>query len=541
MQGSVPASPLFPAPWAAILAVCILVGLLLRLWPAGTVPLWIDEGYSYWFSTRDWRFLWEVVPRYETVPPLFYAVLKGWRMVAGSSELALRMPSIIAGVLLIPVVALAGRRAGGPAQGPALGVLAAAAAALWPMHITYSMEARGYAAAVLGTGLVLMGGLRIVTAPAALCQPIRQKTRRRTTSEAPERSLLAAGLAVATGMALLVWMHPLGTVTALVAGLFLVGWWLVRLRGNGWAFLRLLAVAAVAAALLWPNRAYLESLAGRDVSGFWAKAPEVWRLVQMTLAVHASPLPPPAIPVELKLRLALAAIVLPGGLFGLFRALRDRPERRAILAFVVILAGGHWLGIVGLTYLKQPVLFPRTLLIGLPPTLLIVAGLPWAFPPRGWTAVAAGLTGCLLASALITARQGHPERVPYDRMVMAIATAPAEDRRAPVLVFPAQAMTVLDYYDDRQGLTLDLRGLPRDVPDFSRRPPRLGVGPMKPEDGAAVETRAGGATALWLVLVQPQYDPDGLILARLATLGYRVETVIDAGPEGALYHLRQGQ
>ena len=59
-----------------------LLALGVRLIGLGMRPMWLDEAYSAWFSSRGWSELWSQVPTYEPHPPFYYSLLKLWRVVA---------------------------------------------------------------------------------------------------------------------------------------------------------------------------------------------------------------------------------------------------------------------------------------------------------------------------------------------------------------------------------------------------------------------------------------------------------------------------
>ena len=93
---------------ARLRAVAIGLGLVLagvigleRLWLARATPLWFDEAWTLAVATTpDWKsFLHEAYN--DTNGPLYYALMRAWRLVAGPSDLALRLPGLMA-------VALAG-------------------------------------------------------------------------------------------------------------------------------------------------------------------------------------------------------------------------------------------------------------------------------------------------------------------------------------------------------------------------------------------------------------------------------------------------
>ncbi|MDE2041842.1 MAG: hypothetical protein KGJ05_02060, partial [Alphaproteobacteria bacterium] len=90
---------LIAARIARILIVGLAAALILYGLPA--MPLTGDESWSKWMSGMGWGALFAAVRAYEFHPPFYYSLLKMWRGAAGSSVMALRFPSIIAGLGLI--------------------------------------------------------------------------------------------------------------------------------------------------------------------------------------------------------------------------------------------------------------------------------------------------------------------------------------------------------------------------------------------------------------------------------------------------------
>jgi len=126
-------------PLAALLTI-VLIGAAMRFWQARE-SLWLDELHTAWCAMGP---LVEVAPR-ATIgnqSPLFFWL--SWLVVQllGPSELAVRLPSLVAGSLL--PVALYGLIRRWTCQ-PWLGVLAAWLTAVDPVQIFYATEARPYA------------------------------------------------------------------------------------------------------------------------------------------------------------------------------------------------------------------------------------------------------------------------------------------------------------------------------------------------------------------------------------------------------------
>jgi mannosyltransferase len=120
----------------------------LRWFRIDTQSLWYDEGISVHQLTRS---LPDIVraAALDTHPPLYYATLKAWGELFGSSELALRSLSAAWGLLAVVLTWLIGRRLFGTVAGTVAALLLAVA----PLAVYYSQEVRMYAQ-VTGLGLL---------------------------------------------------------------------------------------------------------------------------------------------------------------------------------------------------------------------------------------------------------------------------------------------------------------------------------------------------------------------------------------------------
>jgi 4-amino-4-deoxy-L-arabinose transferase-like glycosyltransferase len=131
------------------LAVLGLVGLAagLRLLTLTWRSLDGDEGASLYFSSLSWSELWVRFAdlSIERHPLLYYLLLKGWRSLAGEADLALRLPSALAGVLTVALVYRLVRQSfGWPAA-----AVAALIVALNPLVIFQNQDVRMYAPGLL--------------------------------------------------------------------------------------------------------------------------------------------------------------------------------------------------------------------------------------------------------------------------------------------------------------------------------------------------------------------------------------------------------
>lgn len=133
-----------------LLSVAILaLAFGLRAFAVGRPALRGDEGFSVALAAKPVREMVALMLQSEPNPPLYFVALKGWIAIAGSSELALRWPSVLAGAILVALTYRLGRAwLGKPAADGA-----AALAAFNPFLVWYAQDARVYsllAALVLG-------------------------------------------------------------------------------------------------------------------------------------------------------------------------------------------------------------------------------------------------------------------------------------------------------------------------------------------------------------------------------------------------------
>ena len=143
----------------AVLAGVTLAGLALRL----AVPrgLWLDEAISVHQANLSFHDMFENLQFGDRHPPLHHITL--WLTVRafGDGEMAVRLPSLIAGTLVIPALYLLGREL----YDRRTGLVAAAFGAASPLLIWYAQEARMYAFVTLFGLLALWTQLRAIRNP----------------------------------------------------------------------------------------------------------------------------------------------------------------------------------------------------------------------------------------------------------------------------------------------------------------------------------------------------------------------------------------
>jgi mannosyltransferase len=116
------------------------VGAVLRFATLGAQSYWFDEAQAAHEMRLPLDSMLTSMFAHETNPPLYFVLGWGWSHVFGSSEVALRSLSALAGIAAIVLAYLCGREL----VSRSAGLLAAALAALSPFMIWYSQEAREY-------------------------------------------------------------------------------------------------------------------------------------------------------------------------------------------------------------------------------------------------------------------------------------------------------------------------------------------------------------------------------------------------------------
>jgi mannosyltransferase len=382
LRALVPASA---ETWA--LAGLILVAVVIRIVLIDNQSLWSDEALTAHEAQLPFGDMLHIVSTVETTPPLYFVLTWLWAKVFGTSAVALRAVSAIAGVALVPLAFGAARRlfSGGA------GVVAAAIVAVNPFLIWYSQEARSY---MLLAALSAAGFLCFVHA-----------------LERPSRRWLVA-------WALL---NALALMTHFFAGFIVapeVAWLLWRHRRRA-VLLAIAAVAVVQAAML----PFAVSDTGHG-TGWIASVPRLHRIATMTLDWGGSLLSRKGTlgiglgAWAMVLAMVVALVVLSGDR----RTWRGAWIAGSIAAFVILVP-------IGAAVLGQDYFLSRNVIPAFVPLAVLIAG--GFAAPRVWP-VGAGLAVVLIGGfAAATAWvQTHPALQRPDWRAVAQALGPAPRTRA---------------------------------------------------------------------------------------------------------------
>lgn len=130
----------------------LILGLILRLISLNQ-SLWLDEAINT-LAVKNYSLV-DLITQYARAdfhPPGWFIILWFWTKIFDYSEIAVRIPSVIFGVLTIYVTYLIGNKL----VSKNLGVVAALLISINPLHIYYSQEARMYSLAALAVSLNIL-------------------------------------------------------------------------------------------------------------------------------------------------------------------------------------------------------------------------------------------------------------------------------------------------------------------------------------------------------------------------------------------------
>ncbi|MBP8292729.1 MAG: glycosyltransferase family 39 protein, partial [Caldilineaceae bacterium] len=212
-----------------VLAVLLLAAFL-RFYALDQSSLWSDEGNTWAMLDRDFATIAQAAAA-DIHPPGYYWLLKLWSVLFGSSAYAMRSFSAVAGVLLVAVIALIGRRAAPGVRGRWLGLIAAFIAAVNPFQIYYSQEARMYMLLALESAVLFWALLAMSQPPTVEMNSTTQRRKDAKTQgdQSPNltisQALVPQAVFVLAGIAGL-WTHYSFPIILAAAGLAYLARWL---------------------------------------------------------------------------------------------------------------------------------------------------------------------------------------------------------------------------------------------------------------------------------------------------------------------------
>ncbi len=141
-------------------ALITLAGALLRAVCIARQPLWRDEAFTALAVQHTLQSMLDIVSR-DSAPPLAYILNHYVATFLSAQPAALRLVSLMAGTMMVPLGALLGRRVAGNRAG----IFAAIACAILPSLVVSSRDARMYALASMLTMASVLAVWRFLESP----------------------------------------------------------------------------------------------------------------------------------------------------------------------------------------------------------------------------------------------------------------------------------------------------------------------------------------------------------------------------------------
>ncbi len=502
-------------PAQLIVLFLIAAAASLRLVQLGQDSFWLDEAYSHWFSAQTWHTIWVDVTSYDFHPPLYFSLLKLWR-VFGETEFALRALSVIAATATVPFIYLIGRQTLPGRDGVLAGVIAAALFVVSPLHLDYAQQARPYTLLTLSVAVSLSGAAWLAVRPALMARPwldIKGFAASLRLGPAAGETALPAWCALIVGAAGAMWFH--NTAIVFVVSLGLTGLWIAARQGMARAHILNFVIAGCAILALWsPFAATFFGQLGGVTRDHWT--PELsWRraLGPLSTLLDIKSIQP----------ITVAPILGILGYIGLKAMEREGRQNTAIL-----LAGLFFIAyalLVLFSVAVQSVFIERVFVwMSLPCLVAFAAGIASVRKP----AMKAGVAAAILVVSMYGSWQliKAPSHEPW-RQVAEFISAEAGPGEA-VMTIPNSLTIPLSYYLKPLRPDIDLVGLPEPFPAR-----RQAVGEAKgidfnpriaPDDTAVIGGHADAASRVWVIdRLAAHFDPDAVVLDTLRR--HRTETL----------------
>lgn len=126
-----------------------------------TPALWADELASWGVTTMEWGDVLPLLQRIDAAIGPYYVLLFGWAKLFGTSEVALRLPSLLAMAAAAGMVGAIGSRL----AGPKVGILGGLVFVALPTTSRYAQEVRPYALVVFAAALSTLLLVRALDRP----------------------------------------------------------------------------------------------------------------------------------------------------------------------------------------------------------------------------------------------------------------------------------------------------------------------------------------------------------------------------------------
>lgn len=422
------------------LSIIIGVGASIRFYHIGWLSFWVDEGFSEWTIQHDFWYLWHVLPKFETTPPLYYILLKLWRLLFGDSEAALRSLSALVSTATIPILFVTGRMLD-EKIGCRIGLIASLLFSLSPVQVQYAQEARTYALFVFFVGVSMFAAIRLMR-PGYRGDGINRNF------DMEDSGITFYGLGIS--LALIFWFHFTGVLAIVAITIPLVYWWVKDINYNRKVFVKLLTMGFISVLIALPNFFYFLQNTKNIQKSFWVQKPNLMSVAKTISDLFGTQ-------TENSSSIVLVLIAL--AVFGI-RELWYRGFRSVtiLLVFVGIFPIISELVVSCFT---TPIFLERTLLyVSLPLYILVGYGLSQIGYKYGTPIVIAFIFFFLIS---VGSFFGSFEKEPWAEIAGYMSSSLDTDQ--PVFYAPSYSGVSLEYYMHKKHTKLAAIGVPSDWPD----------------------------------------------------------------------------
>ena len=140
-----------------VVLVLLIIGAAFRLADVNRC-LWLDEAYSVFYAKAPtWLQAIKATLKYDVHPPLYYLLLRAWTSIFGTEVFFVRLPSVLAGLITIPLVAHLARKFDATWRSYIPPLLIS----ISPVAINYSNQVRFYAFTPLLFALLVLFWLEV--------------------------------------------------------------------------------------------------------------------------------------------------------------------------------------------------------------------------------------------------------------------------------------------------------------------------------------------------------------------------------------------
>jgi mannosyltransferase len=312
--------------WRTLVFLVLPLSLILRVPKLQSRPIWYDEAFSIFLSRQSLR---EIVAgtAADTMPPLYYFLLKGWMFLCNQVWF-LRTLSVIFSLGIIVLVYMVTSRW----FNQRAGLWAALFTAVSPLQIYHAQEIRMYALLTLALFAYIIFFMRLWD--------------ERGAGRASWINIIGLVLSGTAAM----YSHNLAIFSIVVPNFLLV-------FRREWRFLSRLVVAQMGIGLLWlPWLVFVPTQITKIQTAFWTPQPGLREILQTIITFHTNlPLPEWFLPIAVFTSLLTMTLVV----YEIVKVTKGNQVIHSLLLFTFLPA----LLLFIASYLMRPIFVPRAIML----------------------------------------------------------------------------------------------------------------------------------------------------------------------------------